>query len=204
MTSFSRFAGTRSSIVFLAVVVLFLPASTYCDTEATTSRNVRGLDEMELETEPIVGGWSPVTDFENPPVPEAADFAFQELTSASSSYSITEDPEKSGDVAGFEVVGASQQVVAGLNIRMDMVFTDSSGGCLGAGTVVVYDRFGDMSVTSWELNGSGCPDDEGDSDTTDDAISSVVTKGPAMGGEQSNKLNMLASLLRFDQSWHAH
>jgi hypothetical protein len=163
-------------------------------------RNVRGLDE----TEPVVGGWTPVTDFEKSPVPEAADFAFQELTSASSSYSITEDPEKSGDVAGFEVVGASQQVVAGLNIRMDMVFTDSSGGCLGAGTVVVYDQFGDMSVTSWELNGSGCPDDGDDSDTTDDVSSSGETHGPAMGGEQSNKLTMLASLVRFDQSWHAH
>merc|ERR1712087_382395 len=61
-----------------------------------------------------------------------------------------------GDVASYEVVGASEQVVAGLNIRLDMIFLDSAGDCVGAATVVVYDQFGDLSVTSFEPDETGC------------------------------------------------
>ncbi len=102
--------------------------------------------------EEVLGGYQPVTNFESDEeVTAAASFAFEDLQSPASNYTL------SSDVASYEVVGASTQVVAGVNIKLDMVFLDSSGNCVETATVVVYDRFGDMSVTSFEPNETGCP-----------------------------------------------
>ena len=120
--------------------------------------------EEEDSMPPLAGGYSPVPDFENDAiVVEAAAFAFRELLSSSSPYSVVASSsiasnsnskvsKNNDDVVDFEVLRASQQVVAGLNIRLDLAFRDSSGGCMGAGTVVVYNHFGDLSITSWKTN----------------------------------------------------
>ena len=111
---------------------------------------------------PLAGGYRPVPAFKNDAiVTEAAAFCLRELLSPSSPYSIVASNSNSmvskdnGDVVDFEILRASQQVVAGLNIRLDLVFRDSAGVCVGAGTVVVYNHFGDLSITSWKTNDNG-------------------------------------------------
>lgn len=47
------------------------------------------------------------------------------------------------------VLDAAVQVVAGLNYRMTIELVDEERKCLGAFKSIVYDRFGDMSVTHW-------------------------------------------------------
>lgn len=103
-------------------------------------------DPMEL---PITGGYAPVTDFEN--IVDAANFVLEELRTKEnekmlhvSMYTVAEQ------IADVRVVEASKQVVAGLNIRLILVFRDSKGSCLGASSVVIYDHFGDRSLTKWE------------------------------------------------------
>ena len=39
---------------------------------------------------------------------------------------------------------------------MQMTFVNSLGDCVGAATVVVYDRFGEMSITSYDYIENGC------------------------------------------------
>lgn len=55
------------------------------------------------------------------------------------------------DTDGLDVVvlEAQQQVVAGMNYRIKVGLTDSHGKCLGAFKVIVYDQFGDLSVSQW-------------------------------------------------------
>merc|ERR1712007_329875 len=79
----------------------------------------------------------------------AADFAFDTLQ-ANATYGL------SADVTSYEVTSASTQVVAGTNIEMEISFLDSSGDCVSTATVVVYDQFGIVSLTSYEPT-DGCP-----------------------------------------------
>merc|ERR1719389_617986 len=116
----------------------------------------------------VLGGYQPVSDFESDEeVTAAASFAFEDFQSPDSKYAMP------SDVVSYEVVGASEQVVAGLNIELDMIFLDSEGNCVEAATVVVYDHFGDMSITSFEVDENGCegansaPMLTGESDTAD-------------------------------------
>lgn len=99
---------------------------------------------------PLAGGYAPVPDFEEDSlVVEAAAFAFGELRSPGAN-AVGES------VSGFRIVRASQQVVAGMNIRMTLLFHDALGKCAGACTVVVYNHFGDLSVTQWATDDSVC------------------------------------------------
>lgn len=90
------------------------------------------------------------------------DFVLQQLRhgAPSASYSflswLTEEP--TGNTASsnlsFTIVEASQQVVAGMNYRFTMVLQkpsadDTDKTFVGAFTAVVYDHFGDLTVTSW-------------------------------------------------------
>jgi len=105
----------------------------------------------------LAGGYSSVPNFEtDEEVMAAANFTFETVMAPDSNLSLSGE-----GIAGYEVTGASTQVVAGTNIRLDMIFVDSSGECVGAGTVVVYDQFGDMSITSWHETGCGETHDGG-------------------------------------------
>jgi hypothetical protein len=143
---------------------------------------------VEEETPPLIGGYSLVPDFENNAVVmEAAAFAFRELLSSSSPYSVVSIVSKD-DVVDFEILRVSQQVVAGLNIRMDLVFRDSSGGCVGAGTVVVYNHFGDLSITSWKTDESlQCEDNVAPvADNTTTSSSDTTTTTTTSDGDANN------------------
>ena len=105
----------------------------------------------------LAGGYSSVPDFEtDDEVMAAANFTFEELMAVNSTLDLSGE-----DIVGYEVTGASTQVVAGLNIRLDMIFVDSSGDCVAGATVVVYDEFGDMSIAKWHETGCGETHDEG-------------------------------------------
>jgi len=126
---------------------------------------------------PLPGGYFPIRGFEtDPDVREAASFAFRELLSRSAAAAAaadTDDETAAADASSssssssssaaaaaavgipreavfYEVLGASKQVVAGINVRVELEFLDASRNVLGGGTAVVYNRFGDVSVTGWK------------------------------------------------------
>ena len=52
--------------------------------------------------------------------------------------------------ASFDIVAASQQVVAGINYRLEIEMKDAEGVCVNHAAITVYDRFGTQTVTSFE------------------------------------------------------
>lgn len=106
--------------------------------------------ELELREEPMerpmAGGYSPVEDLSGEMVISAAEFAVSQLSTADQSYSFA----KSAGEIDFKIARAYQQVVAGMNYRLVVIIQDpSSGSCLGAFAVTVYNQFGKLSVTKW-------------------------------------------------------
>ena len=54
------------------------------------------------------------------------------------------------DEVNLVVLEAQKQVVAGMNYRLTIGVTDrASGECLGGFKCIVYDRFGDLSLSIW-------------------------------------------------------
>lgn len=103
----------------------------------------------------LAGGYNVVTDVDtDEEVQAAANYTCKEVLASDSNYTL--EGVKSKDIAGYDVVTASVQVVAGLNIQMEIEFLDDEGECVGAADVIVYDQFGNMSITSFE--DIGCPE----------------------------------------------
>ncbi len=143
MKSFSILGGNPFSLALLVLLVLAMTPS-----GAAAPRKDIFLRKLQLGGTTSLGGYSekPVDDAE---VVDAADFAFATLQS-NSTHGL------SPGATSYEITSASTQVVAGLNIQMDITFLDSSGTCVGAATVVVYDQFGEKSLTSYEPIEGGC------------------------------------------------
>mmetsp|Transcript_86036 Transcript_86036/g.128911 ORF Transcript_86036/g.128911 Transcript_86036/m.128911 type:complete len:171 (+) Transcript_86036:96-608(+) len=102
---------------------------------------------------PLVGSYSPmpVTD---PMATEAADYALTTLwtepaSNTNTNYSFLSSSTKTSTPSP-QVIEAAKQVVAGLNIQLTIMVKDGNDdSCLGAFGVVVYNQFGDLSVTRW-------------------------------------------------------
>ena len=109
----------------------------------------------------MVGGYSPV-DVEDSQAMErvqvAANFAVTRVIAGEKpTYSfLGEIPSEDGDL-DRRVLQASQQVVAGMNYRMTIAMLKPDGQCVGAFKCIVYDRFGNLQVSSW---GDEVPCDE--------------------------------------------
>lgn len=147
MPSYSTLAGTAFTLANLALAIMILnPGGTTNALKTKTSRDRR---QRRQGNSNLLGGYQaiPVQDED---VKAAAMFVFETLQSDSSTYSISDD------ATDYKIVTASEQVVAGVNIKMQMTFVNSSGDCVGAATVVVYDRFGEMSITSYDYIENGC------------------------------------------------
>ena len=132
MKSFSILGGNPFSLALLVLLVLAMtPSGAAAPRKDTFLRKLQlgGYSEKPVDSEAVVA---------------AADFAFATLQS-NSTYGL------SADATSYEVTSASTQVVAGLNIQMDITFLDSSGACVSTATVEVYDQFGEMSLTSYEV-----------------------------------------------------
>jgi hypothetical protein len=148
MKFFSRFF--RNTIPLLALLLLFV--STLTPTPTVAALEVGALSTKDIATmqAPLAGGWS-ASKLDDPMVLEAAEFCFQalQLTQASPDQ---QTPNYSFTVTSKsfpKVIQASQQVVAGMNFRLTILAADDQGACLGAFTATVYNRFGDLSVTTW-------------------------------------------------------
>jgi hypothetical protein len=135
-------------MMMMMMMMSVMPSS--CSAAAASKEEQRKL--------PLVGSYSPipVTD---PMAIEAAEFSvatlwaerpgnqYSFLSSSSSSSSSSPRPSP-------QVIAASQQVVAGLNLQLDVLLVkkeeDGDGAsCVGAFAVTVYNQFGDLSVTRW-------------------------------------------------------
>jgi hypothetical protein len=100
--------------------------------------------------ESLLGGYTAVTDLSDPVVVEAANFVLQEaaqLQANDAKYSF----EISVEDSSADVILASQQVVAGLNLKLIIVVEDSKKqkSCQGAFLATIYDHFGSFEVTEW-------------------------------------------------------
>lgn len=98
----------------------------------------------------LLGGWSS-TSVDDPSITEAAEFCFQSLIETAQERDYSFAPQTDPSLHRLKVIQASQQVVAGLNIRLTMMVVEKSGDdkCLGAFSAKIYDHFGDYSVTEW-------------------------------------------------------
>jgi hypothetical protein len=104
-----------------------------------------------------LGGYKPV-DVEDSQAMEqvqvAANFAVKRVIAGGEpSYSFSPELSSLDDENDQQlitkVLRASMQVVAGMNYRMTIAILKPDGECVGAFKCVVYDRFGDLQVTSW-------------------------------------------------------
>lgn len=105
-----------------------------------------------------VGGYRSV-DVDDARVVEVAGFALETLRSSSSKggaslpsslQTFAVGPLSVATSPRVRVVAAEQQVVAGLNYKLTLQIVDEDRDeCLGVFNVVIYDQFGNMSVTEW-------------------------------------------------------
>ena len=116
---------------------------------------------MPEEVRPMMAGAYHASNGNDEQVQAAATFAVEGLrqsqAEAASPYTFLEKIPASGeeDTDSLNniniktvVLNAETQVVAGLNYRLTVGLMNAEE-CLGAFKCVVYDRFGDLSVTTW-------------------------------------------------------
>ena len=118
------------------------------------------VDAAETETEEVpvrtlMGGYQELTDpMDVPFIRESADLVLETLKEK-------QPYEFASTAASYRIIRAEQQVVAGLNYKLTMIFGDqpidiknkddekNEGNCVGGCRVVVYNHFGDLSITEW-------------------------------------------------------
>ena len=142
--------NARLSILFLLVVSL-------ANNSEQERLFVGAETETQTETEEVrtlVGGYQELADpMDVPFIRESADLVFETLKD--------EQPFGFASTASsYRIVEAEQQVVAGLNYKLTMIFGDrpidsnnsvekKEGNCVGGCRVIVYNHFGDLSITEW-------------------------------------------------------
>lgn len=97
----------------------------------------------------IIGGYQRVNE-KSEAVLEAAQYAFAAAFERGESVEPIPFVSESSDPDDYDlkVLNAYQQVVAGINIKMTIgVFQNEV--CLGGFIVIVYNKFGDISVAKW-------------------------------------------------------
>jgi hypothetical protein len=129
------------------ILVVFLMSVLLCPLRGVVEAKhtiLSSSDRRRLNDPPLAGGYSPIKKLDDPMIVEAAGYALQTLQSPSTS------PYGFGTSASsFQILEASQQVVAGLNIRLTLSFQDESLDCVGACSVTVYNKFGVLSISQW-------------------------------------------------------
>mmetsp|Transcript_14736 Transcript_14736/g.32018 ORF Transcript_14736/g.32018 Transcript_14736/m.32018 type:complete len:171 (+) Transcript_14736:268-780(+) len=142
-------------LAFAAIALLLLLLSMFpSHTSGYSSSSPRDGDQRtvaEVERH-VLGGYSDA-DVRSERIVAAARYAVAALQKGVDGapppielYSFSEIDTDGLDVVILE---AQQQVVAGMNYRIKIGLTDSHGKCLGAFKVLVYDQFGDLSVSRW-------------------------------------------------------
>mmetsp|Transcript_16457 Transcript_16457/g.28694 ORF Transcript_16457/g.28694 Transcript_16457/m.28694 type:complete len:154 (+) Transcript_16457:152-613(+) len=112
--------------------------------ENAAARLIHATRQAQEEQSPLVGGYKKVENLQDPMIAEAATFALKTVQDQSvSPYSF------GSEAVGFQIIDAWEQVVAGINIRMALMFQDGNDNCVGACSVTVYNHFGTLSVSNW-------------------------------------------------------
>jgi len=91
---------------------------------------------QQVQPRHLMGGWSPVNESNKLRIAEITDFLF----------TAAERPDYLSSSSRLELVDSAQQVVAGMNYRLEYMVVES-GTPTGAFRVTVYDQFGTLSVT---------------------------------------------------------
>mmetsp|Transcript_11678 Transcript_11678/g.27976 ORF Transcript_11678/g.27976 Transcript_11678/m.27976 type:complete len:172 (+) Transcript_11678:185-700(+) len=140
--------------------ILFLLVVSFAGNNSEPKPFFIGAEEAEREeVRTLMGGYQELADpMDVPFIRESADLVLETL----------KDKQPYGfasTAASYRIIQAEQQVVAGLNYKLTMIFGDrpidsngdgddgdeekKEGNCVGGCRVVVYNHFGDLSITEW-------------------------------------------------------
>eukprot|EP00547_Thalassionema_nitzschioides_P018779 CAMPEP_0194232390 /NCGR_PEP_ID=MMETSP0158-20130606/779_1 /TAXON_ID=33649 /ORGANISM="Thalassionema nitzschioides, Strain L26-B" /LENGTH=147 /DNA_ID=CAMNT_0038965143 /DNA_START=52 /DNA_END=495 /DNA_ORIENTATION=- len=96
----------------------------------------------------IVGGYKNA-DRHGDRIKEVAKFAVKTLSDSDSKVQYKGFNIQDSTQVDISVIHAQQQVVAGVNYRLTLEIKDEDGECMGVFDVDIYDRFGELIITSW-------------------------------------------------------
>eukprot|EP00934_Nitzschia_sp_Nitz4_P001383 Nitzschia sp. Nitz4//scaffold74_size92883//91642//92028//NITZ4_004835-RA/size92883-processed-gene-0.87-mRNA-1//-1//CDS//3329557631//1383//frame0 len=102
----------------------------------------------------LAGGWASAK-LDDTSVVDAAKYCVSALLEAKDEHKYSFAPTLTAGQYKLQVVKASTQVVAGLNIEFTAIVkkagagSEEGGECLGAFSARVWDHFGEYSVTDW-------------------------------------------------------
>uniref|UniRef100_A0A7S2K1Z1 Cystatin domain-containing protein n=1 Tax=Leptocylindrus danicus TaxID=163516 RepID=A0A7S2K1Z1_9STRA len=119
------------------------------------SQNANENKEALRRKLPLLGGYKPVApdDLDEPHLLGAAQHAVTQYfaTLSNRSGSNLNSIDHSADMFEWDVLDASTQVVAGINFKLRVALKEkpTTNGCVEVFDVIVYDHFGDFSVTEW-------------------------------------------------------
>jgi hypothetical protein len=110
-------------------------------TKATNSSN----------PEVLIGGYSNIPNLNNTYVQKAAAYAVKELVKSNFTrkYNFLSNIQRPNAQYSWKVVRGKQQVVSGKNYKLTIKFLGKYKHCIGGLQVVVYDHFGNKTVTNW-------------------------------------------------------
>mmetsp|Transcript_9321 Transcript_9321/g.22126 ORF Transcript_9321/g.22126 Transcript_9321/m.22126 type:complete len:166 (-) Transcript_9321:107-604(-) len=125
---------------------------------------IASLFQSSTAARKLAGGYGPISNYDDPMIVNAAKFAILELFAETQDYDENKpsyafmSPSFSGDQQAFvpQIAGGSQQVVAGLNLKLTLMVLQVVDGdleysaCLGAMEVQIYLKLDEsMEVTEW-------------------------------------------------------
>ena len=151
-----RYFGLLSVVLALELIGAAAQIDTQHSSMAEPSHESRTTEVVpQHQRRNMVGGYADA-DISEERVVDAAQFA----VSALAQKQLEEekgDGERTytfnairADEVNLVVLEAQKQVVAGMNYRLTIGVTDrASGECLGGFKCIVYDRFGDLSLSIW-------------------------------------------------------
>ena len=137
--------------VLHAFAVLLSITAPHCHVIATGIGQQQQQQQHEHRKELLAGGYQEVADVtQDPYIDQAAELVLSTLQE-SSRYSFA------STAVSYRIIHAEQQVVAGMNYKLTLLFGDEQpssdenegGNCVGACKVIVYNHFGDLSITDW-------------------------------------------------------
>mmetsp|Transcript_15577 Transcript_15577/g.24215 ORF Transcript_15577/g.24215 Transcript_15577/m.24215 type:complete len:158 (-) Transcript_15577:216-689(-) len=119
------------------------------------SQNANEKKEALRRKLPLLGGYKAVTpdDLDEPHLLAAAQHAVTQYfaTLSNRAGSKLNSIDHSADMFEWDVLNASTQVVAGINFKLRVALKEkiATNGCVEVFDAIVYDHFGDFSVTEW-------------------------------------------------------
>jgi hypothetical protein len=117
----------------------------------TIMTNVTNTTTNGTATNSTPGGYTDIPNLNDKYVQQAAAYAVQELVKSNfySQYPFLYKLQRPNAQYTRKVVRGKQQVVAGMNYKLNIKLLKPNGRCLGGLHVIVYDQFGSLSVIKW-------------------------------------------------------